>query len=72
MYEKKNCVSIALKNVTIDLDDNIPLGVYVAWSRNGYIDYGDAMDIRYDPDMTHVSVNPAFFQYAAQKKSIVR
>lgn len=65
-HEPIHNLSFVLDHVTVELDPEIPLGVYVAWNDNGYIDFGDARRIRFDAAMTNIAVNPGLFAYMAK------
>jgi hypothetical protein len=48
--------------ISIDLDDQLPVGVYIATSKNdGYVDYGPVTNIKYHPRMETLHIHPEAF-----------
>jgi hypothetical protein len=47
-----------LTDIEFDLDEKMPLGIYISWGTNGYLDFGPVSSFRFHPDVTTISINP--------------
>lgn len=52
--------------IVVDLDYQLPVGVFIATSKAGYVDYGPVDQVKFDPRMDILHVHPEGFNLIAE------